>query len=36
MDFSSSFLLCGENRTILIELIFQTMEDEKDEILDLI
>ena len=35
MDFSSSFLPCGENRAILIELICQTMEDGKDEILDL-
>ena len=35
-DFSSSFLLCGENKTRLIELIFQIMEDEKDEILDLL
>ena len=35
-DFSSSFLLCGENKTRLRELIFQTMEDEKDEILDLL
>ena len=35
-DFSSSFLLCGENKTRLIELIFQTMEDEKDEILELL
>ena len=30
------FLLCGENKTRLTELIFQTMEDEKDEILDLL
>ena len=36
IDFSSSFLLYGENKTRLIELIFQTMEDEKDEILDLL
>ena len=35
-DFSSSFLLCGENKTRLIELIFQTMKGEKDEILDLL
>ena len=35
-DFSSSFLLCGENKTRLKELIFQTMEEEKDEILDLL
>ena len=36
IDFSSSFVLCGENKTRLIELIFQTKEDEKDEILDLL
>ena len=36
MDFSSSLLLCGENKTRLIELIFQTTEDEKDEIQDLL
>ena len=36
IDFSSSFLLCGENKTRLIKLIFQTMEDKKDEILDLL
>ena len=35
-DFSSSFLLCGENKTRLIELTFQKMEYEKDEILDLL
>ena len=34
--FSSSFLLCGKNKTRLIELNFQSMEDEKDEILDLL
>ena len=36
MDFSSSFLPCGENRAVLIEFICQTMEDGKDEILDLL
>ena len=35
-DFSSSFLLIGENKTRLRELIFQIMEEEKDEILDLL
>ena len=35
-DFFSSFFLCGENKTRLIELIFQTWEEEKDEILDLL
>ena len=36
LDFSSSFLLCGENKTRLTELIIQTMEDKKDEILGLL
>ena len=36
LNFSSSFLLCGENKTRLTELIIETMEDKKDEILDLL
>ena len=36
IDFSLSFLMCGENKTRLIELIFQSMEDEKDEVPDLL
>ena len=35
-NFASSFLLRGENKTRLIKFVFQTMEEEKDEILDLL
>ena len=33
-EFSSKFLSCGDNKTRMIELLFETIENERDEVLE--